>query len=99
MVTEADVRNALRGVMDPELGENLVDLGLIRDVSVSDEGIHISMVLTTAGCPLARFLISGVQRAVESVAEGKAVKVQLLQEEWVPPWIGINDRTRTEGEQ
>lgn len=87
MVTETDVRNVLRQVVDPELGENLVDLGLIRDVSVSGEEINVKMVLTAAGCPLARYLMLGVQRAVESIAEGKVVKVELLQEEWVPPWM------------
>ena len=87
MVTETDVRNALRQVIDPELGENLVDLGLIRDVAVSDEEIVVKMVLTAAGCPLARYLMSLVQRAVESVAEGKPVRVELLREQWAPPWL------------
>ncbi len=87
MVTETEVRNALRGVIDPELGENLVDLGLIRDVVVSGEEITVKMVLTAAGCPLARYLMSGVQRAVESIAEGKPVRVELLRERWVPPWL------------
>jgi serine O-acetyltransferase len=87
MVTETEVRNVLRQVVDPELGENLVDLGLIRDVSVSDEEIIVKMVLTASGCPLARFLMMRVQRAVESIAEGKPVNVELLQEQWVPPWV------------
>lgn len=87
MVTKTDVRNVLRGVIDPELGENLVDLGLIRDISISDEEISVQMVLTAAGCPLARYLMSGVQQAVESVAEGKLVRVELLRERWVPPWL------------
>ncbi len=87
MVTETEVRNVLRGVIDPELGENLVDLGLIRDVLVSDEEILVKMVLTVAGCPLARFLMSNVERAVESVAEGKQVRVELLREQWIPPWL------------
>ncbi len=86
MVTETDVRNALRGVIDPELGENLVDLGLIREVSISEEEITVKMVLTVPGCPLVRQLMLGVQRAAESVAEGKPVRVELLQEPWVPPW-------------
>ncbi len=86
MVTESDVRNALRQVIDPELGDNLVDLGLIREISLSDE-INVKMVLTAAGCPLARFLMMRVQQAVESVAEGKPVRVELLREPWAPPWL------------
>ncbi len=87
MVTETDVQNVLRQVIDPELGENLVDLGLIRDVLVSEEQIVVKMVLTAAGCPLARFLMTRVQQAVEPVAEGRAVQVELLREQWVPPWL------------
>ncbi len=87
MVTETDVRNALRQVVDPELGENLVDLGLIREVTVTDEEIIVRMILTTAGCPLVRCLMSRVQRMAESVADGRPVRVELLQEEWVPPWL------------
>ncbi len=87
MVTETDVRNALRQVVDPELGENLVDLGLIREVTVTDEEIIVKMILTTAGCPLVRCLMSRVQRMAESVADGRPVRVELLQEEWVPPWL------------
>jgi serine O-acetyltransferase len=87
MVTQTEVRDVLRGVIDPELGENLVDLGLIREVLVSEEEITVKMVLTAAGCPLVRYLMLGVQRAVESIAEGKPVKVELLQEQWVPPWM------------
>lgn len=85
MVTETGVRNVLRQVVDPELGENLVDLGLIREILVSDEEIIVKMVLTAAGCPLSRYLMSRVQQAVESVAEGKPVKVELLRDQWVPP--------------
>ncbi len=87
MVTETDVRNVLRQVIDPELGENLVDLGLIRDVLVSEEQITVKMVLTAAGCPLASFLLTRVQQAVEPVAEGRPVLVELLREQWVPPWL------------
>ncbi len=87
MVTEIVVRDVLRSVIDPELGENLVDLGLIREVAVSDQEITVKMVLTAAGCPLARYLMLNVQQAVESVAEGKQVRVELLREQWVPPWL------------
>ncbi len=87
MVGQEQVFEALRQVMDPEIGANVVDLGLIRDVQIEDQGIHIRMVLTMAGCPLARFLTRSVQQAAEAVAEGKRVEVELLQEEWVPPWM------------
>jgi len=46
------VRDQLENVMDPELNINIVDLGLIRDISVQDECVNILMTLTTPGCPL-----------------------------------------------
>lgn len=87
MLTQDEVFTALKEVIDPELGTNVVELGLIRDVSIADNQVEVKMVLTMAGCPLAHYLISRVKQAVESVAEGRTVNVELLQEEWAPPWL------------
>ncbi len=87
MVQQEQVLEALRQVMDPEIGISVVELGLIRDVLIEGEDIRIRMVLTMAGCPLAHLMMHDVQVAAESVAQGARVTVELLQDQWVPPWL------------
>lgn len=89
MVTEQAVLESLAKVIDPELGANIVELGFVKKVSVSEGEIGISMVLTVPGCPLANYLLSNVRQKVEEVAEGKAVHVELVDEPWTPPWVGV----------
>jgi len=86
MVTEQQVLESLAEVVDPELGANIVDLGFVKKVSISQEEIKIRMVLTVPGCPLANYLLSSVRQKAEEVAEGRAVRVELSDEPWTPPW-------------
>ena len=84
-MTRDQVLSNLRGVIDPELGVNVVDLGFIRDVQIADDRIGVRMVLTIPGCPLARSLVAPVRSTVEAIAEGRSVDVQLIDEPWEPP--------------
>jgi len=78
------VRQALRVVIDPELGYNIVDLGLVYDVAVDSAGIaHIAMTTTTRGCPATGYLADGARDAVASVPGVQAVDVALTYD---PPW-------------
>jgi serine O-acetyltransferase len=86
VVTQEEVLSGLKEVIDPEIGANLVDLGLIREVRIEDDRIQVRMVLTMPGCPLAGYLVSQVENKVRTVAEGRTVDVQLLDEPWTPPW-------------
>lgn len=80
----AAIRDALSIVIDPELGENLVDLGLIYEVAVSDDGTaRIAMTTTTIGCPAAAFLMDAVRAAVREVDGVQHVDLRLTYE---PPW-------------
>jgi ATP-binding protein involved in chromosome partitioning len=73
---EDAVRAALRGVIDPELGDNVVDLGMVGRVAVSDEGMaDVTIALTTAGCPLRAQLQGDVRDQVGAVPGVSAVKV------------------------
>jgi len=86
MVTEQQVLESLANVLDPELGANIVDLGFVKKVSISEKEIRIRMVLTVPGCPLANYLLSNVRQKVEEVAEGREVRVELSDGPWTPPW-------------
>jgi metal-sulfur cluster biosynthetic enzyme len=77
------VLQQLRTVFDPELGINVVDLGLIYDWQISDGSIYILMTLTTPGCPLHDSIVGGVKRALEHIDGVRDVKVEVT---WNPPW-------------
>ena len=82
---EADVaaiEEALRDVIDPELGINVVDLGLLYGVSVEPDGtIVLDMTLTTAACPLTDVIEEQAQQALGLIAD--RVRIQWV---WLPPW-------------
>jgi len=80
---EATVLTVLRQVIDPEIGGNLVDLGLIYDVAIAGAKVKVTMTLTTPGCPMHESLCAGVQAAVLNLAGVAEVAVDLA---WDPPW-------------
>ena len=78
------VLEALKTVRDPEIPVNLVDLGLIYDLSVGADGkVAIEMTLTSPSCPVAGALPGDVERAVAAVSGVSDVRVELV---WTPPW-------------
>ena len=83
-VTEDAVQAALRRVLDPEIGLNIVDLGLVYDLQIGEDGeVRIEMTLTTPGCPLHDAIDGAVQRALGTVPGVNGVHVDLV---WAPPW-------------
>ena len=81
---EAVVREALRAVVDPEIGVNIVDLGLIYDLQIGADGsVKLEMTLTTPGCPLHEAIHDAVRRALEPVPGVSGVDLDLV---WLPPW-------------
>lgn len=83
MLTKAQVREALKKVIDPEIGINIIDLGLVYDVQVENDVAHVSMTLTVPGCPLANMLTRQAEQAVRAVEGVRDVKLELT---WDPPW-------------
>jgi FeS assembly SUF system protein len=78
------VMDAMRTVYDPEIPVNLVELGLIYDLNVDDDGkVAVEMTLTTPSCPVAGNLPGEVQRAIEAVEGVTGCTVELV---WTPPW-------------
>ena len=84
MNLEEKILTALKSVYDPELIINVVDLGLIYNVDVTENAdVTITMTLTTPGCPLHDSITSGVLYSVEGIEETKKVEVNLV---WEPAW-------------
>jgi serine O-acetyltransferase len=82
LAREADIRQALKDVIDPEVGVNVVDLGLIREIAFNGGGVEVRMVLTSPAWPSAGYLVEQVRRKVKTVVDGKPVKVVLVDEIW-----------------
>ena len=74
-VSSDDVIGVLRGVMDPELGDNIVDLGMVRGAEIHRGRVDITIALTTAGCPLRATIKSDVEGRVEALPGVEAVKL------------------------
>ena len=87
MLTKQTILDALRTVMDPEMGMNVVDLGMIREVIIKGSTVEVKMVLTVPFCPLAGFITEQVRQAVAAIRGVKEAKVSLLDEPWDPSWI------------
>jgi metal-sulfur cluster biosynthetic enzyme len=83
MVTEAEVMNALRYVIDPEIGLNIVDLGLVYNIIIEEAMITITMTLTTPGCPMHSSITGWVENQVNALEPGYEVFVNLV---WEPRW-------------
>ncbi|MGD2104889.1 MAG: serine O-acetyltransferase [Anaerolineae bacterium] len=79
---EQDILHALRDVIDPEVGINIVDLGLVREIKRNGGGMEIRMVLTSPSHPMAGYLVEQVRRKVRQAVNGGAVEVVLLDEPW-----------------
>ncbi|WP_420954308.1 metal-sulfur cluster assembly factor [Bacillus haynesii] len=79
-----NIMGALEQVVDPELGVDIVNLGLVYDVDMDENGkTDVTMTLTSMGCPLAPIIVDEVKKALEDIPEVKEVDVQIV---WNPPW-------------
>lgn len=77
-------RKALRAVKDPELGLNIIDIGLVYDVDVSEAGaVHVRMTLTSPGCPAGTEIMDDVRQTLTDLEGVTAVEVELV---WDPYW-------------
>lgn len=84
MPTEEMVRAALRGVIDPEVGLNVVDLGLVYGIEIAPNRVCVSMTMTTPACPMGSMITEDAREAIRDIApEAAEVDVQLV---WDPPW-------------
>lgn len=82
-ISEDQVKLALRKVKDPELGLNIVDLGLVYDIIVRDNNINVDMTLTSPGCPAGPQIMTDVERALQALPGAGEVEINLV---WSPFW-------------
>ncbi|MFY4774319.1 metal-sulfur cluster assembly factor [Metabacillus sp. RGM 3146] len=79
-----NIMGALEQVVDPELGIDIVNLGLVYDVQMDEEGkTLVTMTLTSMGCPLAGTIVDQVKISLEGIPEVKETEVNIV---WNPPW-------------
>lgn len=83
MATVAEIREALKNVSDPEIGVNIVDLGLVYDVAETGGSVRITATLTYPGCPLGPQIAEDIKRAVMGLEGVKRVDVEIT---FDPPW-------------
>jgi len=76
LVDKNSVINSLRGVLDPEIGISIVDLNMVRDVSIEGSHVKVTIALTVAHCPLAKTLQTDVEKALKKSNEVKSVSVE-----------------------
>lgn len=82
-VTEDRVREALKDVIDPELGYNVVALGLIYGITVHDNAVDVAMTMTTPGCPATHYIQEGARQRLMAMEGVDKADVRLV---WSPPW-------------
>jgi len=83
LATEKTVYDALRQVIDPEMGIDIVELGLIYGVRIERDSVSIKMTLTMRGCPMHESITNGVRMVVLNLDGVEDVDVGLV---WDPPW-------------
>ncbi|MFM9917233.1 MAG: metal-sulfur cluster assembly factor [Rhizobacter sp.] len=82
--TDAAIRLALQDVLDPELGESIVDLGLVQRIEIEPGRVHVVLIPTSATCPMSAVLIEDATDAVrDACPAGTAVEVDI---DWSTPW-------------
>jgi metal-sulfur cluster biosynthetic enzyme len=83
MNNKREILDSLKKVIDPEIGINIVDLGLIYKVDPGEEVVYIEFTLTSPGCPLADVIEADIRRVLRDDLDITGVEMNLV---WSPPW-------------
>ena len=85
MITEEKIRQALQFVEDPEIGMDIINLGLVYDIAINetDGKVDIKMTLTTPACPVGPQIISKAKEVISAIEGVKEANVEMV---WSPPW-------------
>lgn len=80
---EDQVKEALSGVNDPEIGMSIIDLGLVYDIAIdAEDNVNVEMTLTSPGCPLGEIITQQIDAALKGIG-AKSAGVEIV---WSPPW-------------
>lgn len=83
-MTEEEIRDALREVVDPELGVNIVDLGLVYGIAIDGTAVRITMTMTSPACPLRDYLQTLVETAItDRIPDAATIVIDIVDD---PPW-------------
>ena len=82
-VTEEGLREALREVVDPEIGLNVIELGLLRDADIQEDRAHLLMIMTTPFCPYAPQLLEQTRRTAQNYLH-RPTTIEMGMEMWDP---------------
>ncbi len=82
-ISEAEVRAALQTIYDPELGLDIVNLGLIYDITIDQGDVRVLMTMTAPGCPLHDSICGGAAQVIDQLPGVEHVEIVLT---WDPPW-------------
>ncbi|MCL4421259.1 MAG: metal-sulfur cluster assembly factor [Candidatus Thermoplasmatota archaeon] len=83
MVTKEEILEQLKQVSDPEIGMDIVNLGLVYDIQINGDRVYIKMTMTAPTCPVTPWILSQAQTIVENMEGVEAADVELV---WEPPW-------------
>jgi len=83
MVDREAIMAALKECYDPEIPLNIVDLGLVYDVAITGDDVHVKMTLTAPGCPMHTMISQDVASKLRAVPGVKQAEVEIV---WDPPW-------------
>jgi metal-sulfur cluster biosynthetic enzyme len=83
MVTKEEVLEVLKTVSDPEIGVDIVNLGLIYNVDINGDKVSIRMTMTAPSCPVTDWILVEAQKRVEDIPGVKECDIELV---WEPPW-------------
>ena len=83
LITEEEIVNCIKTVMDPEIPVNLYDLGLIYSINIENNNVAIEMTLTNPNCPVAGQMPENVAKAIEQIYGLRSIEVKLV---WKPTW-------------
>ena len=78
MVTKEKIKKVLSKVIDPELGEDIVSLGFVKDIKIEDGKVIIKLKLTTPGCPLMNYFLEEIKGKIKKIQGVSSVKIKLV---------------------